>query len=129
MFQFKRFHTHDILQLSHKLLPRHNPKVMHNDSEIDLKYFMEKIRSGSVIKINFDSEDFTGVMIQKRKKGIDSSIHLRQPNYHSTAVERMFKVHSPKLSLITVIKEAKWARRARLYYLRDHPTKAKSGYK
>lgn len=87
------------------------------------------IKSGSVLSVKYGKEALTGVLIQKRRKGVDSSIHIRQPNFHNTAVERMYKLHDPQLSDIQVLKKADWSRRSKLYYLRQQPNKAKSGYK
>ena len=126
---FKRFHTHDILKFHNSILKTHSPNIIHGEAILDVKSFMKNISSGSVLKVKYGDEEFSGALIQKRNKGVDSSIHLRQPSFHNTAVERMYKVHDPKLSEIVVVRHATWARRAKLYYLRDQPNKAKSGYK
>ena len=119
--ELQRFHATE--------LPKNNIVIVNGEAKYDIKEFIAKIQSGSVIKVIYGDESFHGVLIQKRRKGIDSSIHIRQPNYHNTAVERMYKLYDPKLKEISVVRSADWARRARLYYLRDQPNKAKSGYK
>ncbi|KAL7746346.1 hypothetical protein RI367_008276 [Sorochytrium milnesiophthora] len=65
---------------------------------------------------------FTGYVIAIRRKGIDTSMTLR--NYVlKTGVEQTYKVYSPMVTDIRVLKYGDWARRAKLYYLRDQPNK------
>lgn len=60
---------------------------------------------------------FEGVVIAKRKRGIDSAFTVRKIS-HGEGVERVFQTHSPAISSIS-IKRRGHVRQAKLYYLRE----------
>ena len=60
---------------------------------------------------------FEGVVIGKRNRGLNSAFTVRKIS-HGEGVERVFQMHSPAISEITV-KRRGAVRRAKLYYLRD----------
>ncbi|MEO6787025.1 MAG: 50S ribosomal protein L19 [Chthoniobacteraceae bacterium] len=67
-------------------------------------------------------QKFTGVVIGRRGTAINSSFTVRRISY-GEGVERVFPLHSPRISKITV--ESKGAvRRAKLNYLRKRTGKA-----
>jgi large subunit ribosomal protein L19 len=59
---------------------------------------------------------FEGVVIRKRRGGINSSFTVRRVA-HGIGVERTFLLHSPRLESVGVVRVGR-VRRARLYYLR-----------
>ena len=59
---------------------------------------------------------FEGVVIRKRRGGINSSFTVRRVT-HGIGVERTFLLHSPRLESVGVVRVGR-VRRARLYYLR-----------
>jgi len=63
-----------------------------------------------------------GVVIQKSGDGINETFTVRKIS-HGVGVERIFLLHSPKISKITIEKRGK-VRRAKLYYLRALKGKA-----
>jgi len=63
------------------------------------------------------SQRFEGVVIRRRKGGPRETVTVRKHSY-GVGVERVFPIHSPKVTGIKVIRQGK-ARRSRLYYLRD----------
>ena len=67
------------------------------------------------------SQIFEGVVIARRKKGIESTFTVRKISY-GEGVERIFPVHSPRVESVKVIKKGK-VRRAKLFYLRDRSDK------
>jgi large subunit ribosomal protein L19 len=65
---------------------------------------------------------FEGVVIARRNAGVNSSFVVRKIS-HGEGVERKFKLYSPMLSHIKVVRRG-IVRRAKLYYLRDLRGKA-----
>ena len=65
---------------------------------------------------------YEGIIITKRNNSINTTITVRKI-FQGIGVERIFLIHSPKISSITVLKSSK-VRRAKLYYLRNLKGKA-----
>jgi large subunit ribosomal protein L19 len=65
---------------------------------------------------------FTGVVIMKKGSGINETFTVRRI-VNNEGVERIFPLHSPFVSRVTV-KRSGQARRAKLFYLRDRVGKA-----
>lgn len=65
---------------------------------------------------------FEGVVIRRNGGGIDETFTVRKVSYN-VGVERVFQLHSPRVSKIEV-KQRGRVRRARLYYLRERSGKA-----
>ena len=65
---------------------------------------------------------FTGVVIAKRNRGLNSAFTVRKISY-GEGVERVFQTYSPNVQDITVIRRGD-VRRAKLYYLRNLRGKA-----
>ena len=71
-----------------------------------------KIKEGEKERIQV----FEGVVIGRRKRGIDSSFIVRKISY-GVGVERVFSLYSPSIDKIEVVTEGR-SRRAKLYYLK-----------
>ena len=67
---------------------------------------------------------FEGVVIRKRGDGVSASFTVRRISY-GVGVERTFKLHSPRIEKIEVVRHGV-ARRAQLYFLRKRVGKAAS---
>jgi large subunit ribosomal protein L19 len=65
---------------------------------------------------------FEGVCIGRKNAGINSNFTLRKISY-GEGVERVFPLHSPRITTIEVVRRGK-VRRAKLYYLRGLTGKA-----
>src|SRR5712691_7196955 len=66
-------------------------------------------------------QKFSGIVIGRRGTGINENFTVRRISY-GEGVERVFPVHSPRISKIDVEKPGT-ARRAKLNYLRDRKGK------
>lgn len=64
---------------------------------------------------------FAGTLIARRGSGLSESIALYRVSYGS-GMERVFKVHSPKIAKIAVVKKGE-VRKAKLYYIRGQSGK------
>lgn len=64
---------------------------------------------------------FTGTLIARRGSGLSESIALYRIA-HGSGVERVFKVHSPKIAAIKIVKKGD-VRKAKLYYIRGQSGK------
>ncbi len=71
------------------------------------------VREGSRDRL----QNFEGVVIAKRQRGLNSSFTVRKIS-HGVGVERTFQTHSPMIDSIAVIRRGA-VRKAKLYYLRD----------
>ena len=60
---------------------------------------------------------FAGIVIARKGQGVGQSFTVRKISY-GEGVERVFPVHTPKISKVEVVKRGR-VRRARLHYLRD----------
>jgi large subunit ribosomal protein L19 len=67
-------------------------------------------------------QNFEGVVIAKRNRGLNSSFIVRKIS-SGVGVERTFQLYSPLIESITVVRRGD-VRRAKLYYLRDRAGKA-----
>ena len=65
---------------------------------------------------------YEGVVIARSNRGFNSSFTVRKIS-HGEGVERVFQLHSPSISDISVKRRGN-VRRAKLYYLRDLSGKA-----
>lgn len=65
---------------------------------------------------------FQGVVISKRKGGINASFTVRKVSY-GVGVERVFPYHSPIIDKVEIVTRGR-VRRAKIYYLRKLRGKA-----
>lgn len=92
----------------------------------DIPYFS----IGDEIKVSFSIvegekeriQSFTGTVIARKGRSISETVSLYRIA-HGSAMERVFLLHSPKITKIEVLKSGK-VRRAKLYYLRGNFGKA-----
>ena len=91
-----------------------------------LKTEMPEIRTGDIVKVhnrivegeNERVQVFQGTIIGIQGKGPATSVMVRKIGAHSIGVERIFRLHSPRVEKIEVMRHSK-VRRAKLYFLRD----------
>ncbi len=98
-----------------------------NDKQME-KYPIDKFpsfRAGDTISVSFSSESgkqrirpFSGLCIARFNKGLHSSFLVRSSVAIGMAVEKRFRLYSPHLVKIEVLKRGK-VRRAKLYYIRN----------
>ncbi|MEP4076507.1 50S ribosomal protein L19 [Haloferula sp.] len=60
---------------------------------------------------------FSGIVLARRGSGVNASFTVRKISY-GEGVERVFPIHTPRISKIEVTHKGK-VRRAKLHYLRD----------
>ena len=77
-----------------------------------------RIREGDKERVQI----FEGICIARNNEGLGSTLTVRKISY-SVGVERVFKLHSPRLELIEVKIRGR-VRRSKLYYLRSRRGKA-----
>lgn len=80
----------------------------------------DSIRPGDIVQVRRRNGDpFSGVLLNIRRRGIDSSFLLRD-HLTRVGVEMWFKLYSPAIEEIDLVqRKAKRARRAKLYYMRQ----------
>ena len=91
---------------------------------------LPEFRPGDTVKVNVkvvegDRERiqaFEGVCIARKNAGINSNFTLRKISY-GEGVERVFPLHSPRITAIEVVRRGA-VRRAKLYYLRGRRGKS-----
>lgn len=105
-------------------------EIISSIEEKHLKTDLPKIYIGDTIKVGVRISEggkervqpYEGVVIAMRRSGINKTVTVRRI-FQGIGVERVFLLHSPKVSSIKVLRRGK-ARRAKLYYLRDRVGKA-----
>ncbi|MCD8201095.1 MAG: 50S ribosomal protein L19 [Clostridia bacterium] len=95
-----------------------------------MKEDVPKFSVGDTVRVGFKViegtkeriQNFEGVVIAKKHGGIRESFTVRRLSF-GVGVERVFPLHSPKITSIEVVRHGK-VRRAKLYYLRGRTGKA-----
>ncbi|MDQ6830094.1 MAG: 50S ribosomal protein L19 [Gemmatimonadota bacterium] len=101
---------------------------MHPFIETQKEYLRSDIppfRAGDTLRVNVRVKEgdkerlqaFEGVCIARRGSGVSETFTVRKVS-NGVGVERIFPVHSPMISAITVVRRGR-VRRAKLYYLRN----------
>ncbi len=94
------------------------------------KTTLPDFRAGDTLKVHTrvvegDKERiqiFQGIVIGRKGSGLNQAFTVRKISY-GEGVERVFPLHTPKISKIEVIRQGK-VRRARLHYLRSRKGKS-----
>jgi|TARA_B100001750_G_C15508052_1_gene601720 large subunit ribosomal protein L19 len=92
--------------------------------ELHYKADLPEISSGDSVKVDVRVtegsreriQSFEGTVIAFNGKGINKSITVRKVSF-GVGVERIFPIHAPIISEISILKKGK-VRRSKLYYLR-----------
>jgi len=87
-------------------------------------------KAGDTLKVHFKVVEggneriqvFEGVVIQRKGSGLSETFTVRKTSF-GIGVERIFPIHSPRISKIELVRSGK-VRRAKLYYIRDVSGKA-----
>jgi len=106
---------------------------MHEFSETEKTWLRTDIppfRAGDTLRVNVRVVEgekerlqaFEGVCIARRGAGVNETFTVRKVS-NGVGVERIFPVHSPMISDISVVRRGR-VRRAKLYYLRHLTGKA-----
>jgi large subunit ribosomal protein L19 len=106
---------------------------MHEFSETEktgLRADLPAFRAGDTLRVNVRVVEgekerlqaFEGVCIARRGGGVSATFTVRKVS-NGVGVERIFPLHSPMISDITVVRRGR-VRRAKLYYLRHLSGKA-----
>jgi large subunit ribosomal protein L19 len=102
--------------------------------EAQLRKDLPEFRPGDTVKVNVRLKEgegekekeriqvFEGVVISKKGRASGATFTVRRVSF-GVGIERIFPLHSPAISSISVVGKGK-VRRARLYYLRDLRGKA-----
>jgi len=107
-----------------------NYNLLARIEEFQLKSTLPRISIGDTVKIGILIQEgnkervqaYEGTVIAKHKAGINTNITVRRV-FQGVGVERVILVHSPRVTMIDILKSSK-IRRAKLYYLRDRMGKA-----
>ncbi len=116
-------------------LPTNEPRIAHVTvlDEIvsdQLRTDLPELASGDTVKVSAKVVEgnrervqvFEGIVMRLRGGGITRSITVRRIA-SGVGVERTFKIHSPRIEKIEVVRHGQ-VRRAQLYFLRDRVGKA-----
>jgi len=105
--------------------------ILQSLEEQHLKTDLPELHIGDTIKVhnriiegkNERVQVFQGTLIARQGSGPAESIVVRKTGAHGVGVERIFRLHSPRVEKIEVVRSGK-ARRAKLYYLRQRTGKS-----
>ena len=92
----------------------------------NLKEDVPEIRIGDIVKVhnrivegrNERVQVFQGTVIAIKGSGPARAVTVRKIGAHGVGVERIFRIHSPRVEKIEVIRHSK-VRRSKLYFLRN----------
>lgn len=104
--------------------------IINEITQEQLRTDLPNFRPGDTVRVHVKVVEGTreriqlyeGVVIQRRGGGISETFTVRKISY-GVGVERIFPVHTPKITLLEVIRRGK-VRRAKLFYLRSLRGKA-----
>ncbi len=104
--------------------------ILEKISQEQVKNNFPEFRAGDTVRVHQVIQEggkertqiFEGVVIRRNGGGVNETITVRKVSYN-VGVERIYPIHSPRVSKIEV-KQRGHVRRARLYYLRDLRGKA-----
>ncbi len=96
-----------------------------------LKSELPDVRVGDTVKVhnrivegkNERIQVFQGTVIGLNGSGPSTSVTVRKVGAHGVGVERIFRMHSPRVEKIELVRGSK-VRRAKLYFLRDRVGKS-----
>jgi len=105
-------------------------KIIHGIEKAYLKHNVAQVEVGDTIRIgvliqegNKERVQFSeGVIICLHKAGLNSTITLRRI-FQGIGVEKVYLIHSPRITDIQVLRKSR-VKRAKLYYLRRKTGKA-----
>ena len=91
----------------------------------------DRLKAGDMVAVSTVAPDtqrptgtISGVVLEIRRRGIDSSILVRSTLQQSLGVEWRLPVFSPSMNNIDIVRRGQGYRRNKLFYLRDQPGKA-----
>lgn len=102
------------------------------DSFIEKRTDFPEFKTGDTVRVHVlivegnreRIQPFQGIVIRFRNvRGVNANFTVRRIAAHGIGVERTFRLHSPRIEKIEVLRRAK-VRRAQIYYLRDLRGKA-----
>lgn len=100
-------------------------RILESVENDQIRSDLPQVREGYNIKVHVRIKEgtkeriqiFEGLVIAAYGEGINKSIKVRKDSY-GVGIERTFKLNSPLISHIDVLRKNK-VRRAKLYYMRD----------
>ena len=100
-------------------------RILESVESDQIRSDLPQVREGYNIKVHVRIKEgtkeriqiFEGLVIAVYGEGINKSIKVRKDSY-GVGIERTFKLNSPLISHIDVLRKNK-VRRAKLYYMRD----------
>lgn len=100
-------------------------RILESVESDQIRSDLPQVREGYNIKVHVRIKEgtkeriqiFEGLVIAAYGEGINKSIKVRKDSY-GVGIERTFKLNSPLISHIDVLRKNK-VRRAKLYYMRD----------
>jgi large subunit ribosomal protein L19 len=106
-------------------------KIIEAVEQKHLKETLPDFRVGDTVRVSVRvvegdrerTQDFEGVVIRRRGRGISENFTVRRIGTHGVGVERTFLVHSPRVEQVRTLRRGK-VRRANLYYLRGRMGRA-----
>lgn len=104
--------------------------ILNEIKNIQIKKNITKFNVGDKITVNFNiidnkyknrTQNFDGLVIAKKNKGIASSFTIRKHSFGENT-EKLFLIHSPTINSIKILRYGK-IRKAKLYYIRSIKSK------
>ncbi len=91
----------------------------------EMKSEVDKFKVGDTVKVHFKIVEgkneriqiYEGLVIAMKNSGIAKTFTVRKNSY-GVGVERVFPIHSPRVSRVELVRPGR-VRRAKLYYIRD----------
>lgn len=96
-----------------------------------LKQDLPDLRVGDIVKVHnrivegntMRVQVFQGTIISYKDAGPATSITVRKTGAHGVGVERVFRMHAPRVEKVELVRQSK-VRRSKLYFLRGRMGKS-----
>ncbi len=106
--------------MTHPLIEKFNAKKRNPNVNFDSFSFGDEVCVGVEIDQGTGTkvQEFRGLCIAKRRKGINSNFIVRKIGEGNTGIERNFQINSSRIKFVNKLKSHK-VKRAKLYFIRE----------
>jgi len=84
---------------------------------------LEQIKPGTRVKVHEKGGQFSGIVLARKHGREAGATFTVRGEVAGVGVEKVYPIYTPTIKKVTILKEPKRVRRAKLYFLRKLPVK------